>query len=503
LKANLILGEEHTGISWWGVPEEMLSVNRRYNPAGEFTDENGKKQYYDNESDNYRQNHFQLIHSLSLNKYTFLQTAFHYTFGEGYYEEYREDQSFADYGLSSFMIGNEEISSSDLIRRKWMSNDFSGVVYSLNYKKNRIDAVFGGGMNIYKGDHFGKIIWMRNAGNTEKNWQWYVNRSTKSEISMYGKLNYKLSERLNGFGDLNYRHVYYRMEGQDDDLKNLLQKHSFSFLNPKTGVFFTISPKQDAYLSFSVAHREPARSDFKEASGDENVTPLPEALFDTEAGYSLRTDKAALSVNLYSMIYRDQLVPTGELSNVGYPVMTNVKSSYRAGVEFSAGLKPVNFINWDLNLTLSRNKIRDFTEYYQDYITVNDAYNYKSKRLGDVDIAYSPSLIISSDFGLNFSEKFGMHFVSKYVGSQYFDNTMNRERMLDPYLVNNCRIDYKPDIQHIKNLDIQLFINNIFNNKYENNAYGGNWYVDGNENTWSYYFPQAGINFLVKLRIGF
>ena len=503
LKANLILGEEHTGISWWGVPKEMLSTDRRFNPAGEYTDENGVLHYYDNESDNYKQNHFQLIYSLNINKYTFLNTAFHYTFGQGYYEEYREDQSFSDYGMSPITIGSTEISSTDLIRRKWMSNDFYGVVYSLNYKRDRINAILGGGMNIYKGDNFGRIIWMRYAGNTEKDWQWYLNSSTKSELNLYGKMNYKFSESLNGFGDLNYRYVYYKMAGSDDDLRSLLQIHTFNFFNPKAGIFYTISAKQDAYFSFSVAHKEPTRSDYKEASGDAKATPLPEALFDVEAGYNLRSDKIAFGFNGYGMIYKDQLVPTGELSNVGYPIMTNVKNSYRAGIEFTASMKPMSMVNWLFNMTISRNKILNFIEYYQDYISADNTNVYKSKNLGNVDIAYSPSLIASNDIALSLSKKLIMHLITKYVGSQYFDNTLSRERMLDPYLVNNFRIDYNPDIHNIKNFDIQLFINNIFNNKYENNAYGGNWYEDGKENTWSYYFPQAGINFLVKLSFSF
>jgi iron complex outermembrane receptor protein len=503
IKANLILGEEHSGISWWGVPKEMLSKDRKYNPAGEYTDENGIKQYYENESDNYKQNHFQLIYNLTINKYTFLNTAFHYTFGRGYYEEYREDQGLTDYGLSPFIIGDSTIRSTDLIRQKWMSNDFYGIVYSLNYRKDRVDAVLGGGLNIYKGNHFGRIIWMRNSVPFEKDRQWYLNKATKSELNLYGKVNYRITEKLNGFADANYRYIYYKMDGPDDDLRSLSQKHSFGFLNPKAGVFYTISPKQDAFLSFAIAHKEPTRSDYKEASGDEEVTPKPEGLFDIEAGYNIRSDKSALGLNIYGMFYRDQLVPTGKLSNVGYPVMTNVKNSYRAGVELSAGIRPTKLINWQFNLTLSRNKIRRFTEYYTDHITADDSYVYKNKIIGDVDIAYSPSLISSSDFALNFSENLKMHFVTKYVGKQYFDNTMSNDRMLEPYLVNNLRIDYSPGIQKIKNIDIQLFINNIFNNKYENNAYGGNWYEDGTENTWSYYFPQAGINILVKLSIGF
>jgi iron complex outermembrane recepter protein len=503
IKVNLIQGEEHSGISWWGVPKDTLLKNRKYNPAGEYTDENGIKHYYDNESDNYRQNHFQLIYSRSLSKYAFLHAAFHYTYGKGYYEEFREDQLLTEYGLTPFTIGSDEIVSTDMIRRKWMSNDFYGVVYSLKYNRNRIDAVFGGGLNIYKGDHYGKIIWMRYAGNTEKDFRWYLNDATKGELSVYGKLNYKISDRLNGFGDLNYRYITYKMRGIDDDLRYLSQHHSFNFLNPKAGIFYTISRNQDTYFSFSVAHREPTRSDYKEASGDDSATPLPEALFDTEAGYNIRSEKANLGINLYGMIYTHQLVPTGELSSVGYPIMTNVKKSYRTGIELSAGFKPVKLIDWQFSITLSRNKILNFIEYYTDYITADDSYLYRNKKLGNVDIAYSPSLIGSGNLALNFSEKVRMNFITKYVGGQYFDNTMSRERMIDPYLVNNLRIDFNPMLRNINNIGIQLFVNNIFDNKYENNAYGGNWYEDGIENTWAYYFPQAGINFLIKMGIVF
>ncbi len=503
LKANLILGEEHTGISWWGVPKEMLSINRRYNPAGEYIDQNGKINHYQNESDNYKQNHIQLIYHLNINKYTFLNAALHYTFGEGYYEEYRQYQPLSDYGLNSIVIGNKEIDTTDLIRRKWLSNNFYGAVYSLSYRKGRTDAVLGGGMNVYKGDNFGTIIWMRNAGNTEKDWQWYLNKATKDEFNIYGKINYELTDRLNGFVDFNYRYVFYKMAGPDDDLRILSEKHTFNFINPKAGLFFSISPNQETYLSFAVAHKEPTRSDYKVASGDKKVTPLPETLYDVEAGYNFRTGKSAVGLNLFGMVYRDQLIPTGKLSDVGYPVMTNVKNSYRTGIEFLAGIKPNKLINWQFNMTLSRNKIPDFTEYYQDYITADNSYIDKTKKLRNVDIAYSPSLTASSDIGLSFSDDIKIHFITKYVGAQYFDNTMNRERKLDRYVVNNLRIDFNPVIKKTKSVDIQLFINNLLNNMYENNAYGGSWYQDGKGNTWSYYFPQAGINFLIKLGIRF
>ena len=503
LKANIIIGEEHTGIGWWGVPKEMLTVNRRYNPAGEYTDEAGIKHYYENESDNYFQNHFQLIYSLKLNNYLSLHTALHYTKGKGYYEEYREDQPLTDYGISPVNIGDTIISATDLIRRKWMSNDFYGLVYSLKYQNERIEATAGGGLNLYIGDHFGRIIWMRNAGNTEKDYRWYLNSSRKGEISLYGKVNYSLSDNTTIFGDLQYRHILYKMTGIDDDLKDIGQEHKFGFFNPKAGVFFSITPNQDAYFSFSVANREPTRTDFKEASGDLNATPKPETLYDTEMGYKLRTGKSSLAINLYGMIYKNQLVPTGELSNVGYSITTNVEKSYRLGMEITAGIKPLKFIDWNLNLTLSRNKITDFTEYYVDYNTSDWSSEYLSKNLGEVDIAYSPLITGTSDLTFKIISGVDFHFISKYVGEQYLDNTMNPERMIDPYFVNNFRLDYEPSFRNIKGVELQFLVNNIFNEIYESNAYGGNWYEDGVEKSWSYYFPQAGTNFMCKIGVKF
>jgi len=503
LKVNVILGEEHTGIGWWGVPKDMLEVNRRYNPAGEYTDETGIKQYYDNESDNYFQNHYQLIYSLKLNNCLSLHTALHYTKGEGYYEEYKENQAFTDYGMSSISIGDTIITETDLIRRKWMSNDFYGIVYSLKYQKERIEAVAGGGMNYYIGDHFGKIIWMRNAGKSEKDYRWYLNSSTKGEISLYGKINYSLSDKTTVFGDLQYRYIFYNMTGIDDDLKDIGQEHRFGFFNPKAGVFFSLTPNQDGYFSFSVANREPTRTDFKEASGDQNATPQPETLYDSEIGYKLRTGKSSLAVNLYGMIYKDQLVPTGELSNVGYSIMTNVEKSYRLGLEIMAGIKPSNFIDWNLNLTLSRNKINDFIEHYIDYNTSDWSSEYLSNNLGKVDIAYSPSIISTSDLAFKIHSTVDLHLISKYIGKQYFDNTMNPQRMIDPYFINNIRLDYEPKIRNIKRLELQILISNIFNKIYESNGYGGNWYEDGVEKSWSYYFPQAGINYMLKAGVKF
>jgi len=503
LKANVILGEEHTGIGWWGVPKEMLDVNRRYNPAGEYTDGSGIKRYYDNESDNFNQNHYQLIHSLKLTGSLTINTALHYTSGKGYYEEFREDTYLPGYGLPAVSIGDTLLTESDLIRRKWISNDFYGLITSLKFSSDKLEITAGGSGNLYSGDHFGRIIWMKYSGSLEKDHQWYLNTGTKREFSIFGKADYSLSDKISVFGDLQYRYISYKISGEDDDLKNIGQDHKFNFFNPKAGLFFSISQNHDAFISFSVANREPTRADFKEAAGDPDATPRPETLFDTELGYRIRGENYSAGLNIYRMAYKDQLVPTGELSSTGYSIMTNVGKSSRAGIELIAGLRFRNILNWDLGATLSRNKIRDFVEYYIDYNTSDWSEEYKSSNLGTVDIAYSPSVTAISDMNFMIFRNAELHFISKYVGKQYFDNTMSPERMIDPYFINNLRFDFRPVPGRIRNAELQLLINNVFNKKYESNAYGGNWYEDGIEKSWSYWFPQAGVNFMIRAGVTF
>jgi iron complex outermembrane recepter protein len=502
LRANIILGEEHTGISWWGVPKDSLATNRKYNPSGEYTDAAGNFHYYANESDNYIQNHFQIIYNLKLSNYLSLNAALHYTKGKGYYEEYSQNQHLADYQIPVFTIGDSIISLTDLIRRKWLSNDFYGLVYSIKYNKDKLEATAGGGINLYLGDHYGTVIWMRNAGNTEKDYQWYFSDARKGEISLYGKVNYSLTDKITMFGDLQYRHILYRMNGIEDNLMNISQHHRLGFINPKAGIFLSVSPNQDVYASFSVANREPTRSDYTEAAGDPSATPKPETLYDTELGYKLRSKGNSLAVNLFGMVYKDQLVPTGQLSNVGYTIMTNVPKSYRLGVELSGGTRISDFADWNLNITLSRNKINDFVEHAIEYNSDGTS-NFITRNLGLVDIAYSPSVTGSSDILFKVVNGIGLHLISKFVGKQYFDNTMSSSRTIDPYFVNNIRVDIEPKVRNLKGLELQLLINNVLNNLYSNNAYGGNWYEAGIEKTWSYYFPQAGINYLVKLAIKF
>jgi iron complex outermembrane receptor protein len=261
--------------------------------------------------------------------------------------------------------------------------------------------------------------------------------------------------------------------GEDDDLKDIGQTHKFSFSIQRQACFS--DPLQaEAFLSLSVANREPTRTDFKEASGDSKATPRPERLYDLEAGYVFRSAWSSVGVNLYGMLYRNQLVPTGELSNVGYSIMTNVEKSYRIGTELTAGFRPADFIGLDMSLTLSSNRIINFVQHYIDYNTSDWSEEYKSLNLGDVDIAYSPSTIGSSDLYANIIAPLKVHFITKYVGKQYFDNTMNSDRMLDPYLVSDLMFDFEPVIKNLRGASLQLLVSNIFNTRYESNAYGGN-----------------------------
>ena len=506
LKFNVISGDQKTGISWWGNPNINTDdpddvEDRRYNPAGEYTDENGITRYYDNQTDNYKQTHYQLFYSQELTSNLNMNAALHYTKGKGYYEQYKEDEEYDEYGVTNPVVGGEMISETDLIRQKWLKNDFYGLTYSMNYRKNSIDASFGGAWNRYEGDHFGDIIWAQNGG-IDNDYQWYFNDGKKTDHNVFAKLNVELSEKWNAYGDVQYRHISYEMDGTDDDLKPLVQEHKFDFFNPKMGLYYTINDRNSAYASFGVAHREPTRANYKNAKEKPELMPVDETLFDYELGYTFKSVKATFGVNLYYMYYRDQLVPTGVKNQVGDDIMVNVDKSYRAGIELIWGVQILPTLKWDANLTLSKNRIENFIEYSKDY-DENWVEFDKVTELGKTEISYSPEAVGSSILTWTPSEGFDVSFISKYVGEQYFDNTSNTERKLDDYNVHNLRFNYRINPTWMKEIAFQLSINNVLDAKYENNAYGGNWYEQGVENTWRYYYPQAGTNVLAGVTLRF
>jgi len=503
LRFNVIAGKEKTGISWWGVPAEMLAVNRRYNPAGEYVDADGVTRYYEDETDVYSQNHYHLFYTHIFPEHISLNTGLHLTTGKGYYEEQKSDIDPSEYGLDDLMNGGPEVTATDIVQRKWLDNFFYGAVWSLMKQGTVADWTFGGALNRYDGDHFGRIKWLEYPGSVIPGYEWYRNTGLKDELNLYGKTTLQLSGSLSAFADLQLRHITYLFEGPDDDMKDLIASRRFTFFNPKAGIFWNNGSGSEAFLSAAVAHREPTRENYKEAAGDPGSTPKQEQLSDFEGGYTFRNSRMALSANVYYMYYNDQLVPTGRISNTGYPVMTNVGRSLRTGFELAGSYRPSQVIVVKMNVTLSRSIIRDFRNYFYNYNTSDWSEEYLYSDLGTVDIAYSPRVTGSAEIGVNPVKALALRLTAKYVGKQYFDNTMSEDRIIDPYFFCNFSAGYSIDLGKTGALDLRFMINNLFNAIYESNAYGGMWEEDGIEKTWAYYFPQAGINFMGGVSLSF
>ena len=498
LKAVIILGKEKTYQAWYGVPKDSLKTNRTYNPAGEMYDNDGNfLGYYNNQTDNYKQNYYQLHYAHKFNDKLNLATTGFLTTGKGYYESYRNQDDYADYGIMDTIIGNDTISSSNLIRQKWLDNKYYGLNLALNYSAERINLNFGGGWNRYEGDHFGKIIW---AQVIPINWldrNWYFNTGTKTDFNFFAKANYSLTEKINLYGDLQYRSIDYKIVGTHDDLGDLTQNHTYNFFNPKAGIFYKLNEKHDLYFSFGIANREPNRSVYRDA--DPNQEIKPEMLMDYELGYKLLLDKLLFEANFFYMDYKDQFVHTGKINNVGAAIMTNVPDSYRAGIELVTSIGITKWLDWNANATFSQNKIKNFTAYIDDWTT----WAQREEVIGTTDISFSPNTIISSDFVFKPTNGLSVSLLTKYVGKQYIDNTSNDNRSIDPYLVNNININYSIRTNFIKQIDFILSLNNILNEKYETNAWVYRYYYEDVEYDMNGYFPQAEFNFMVGVNLKF
>ena len=498
VRINIMSGKEKTFQAWDGVPSTILDHNRTYNGMGQYTDEMGNTKYYDNETDNYWQDHFQLLYSREINYDIYLNLSLHYTGGKGYYEQYKEDEDYSDYQMDNILIGSDLIEETDLIRRKWLDNDFYGVTYSFKYKRDKWDVSIGGAWNKYLGDHFGKVIWAQYAGNSELNHEWYNSDATKVDFNLYGKINYYFSTRLNLYADVQTRYIDYKIDGIDDDLRNITQKHTYSFFNPKLGAYYKINENQSTYFSLAIAHREPNRYNFIDADPS-GPLPVPEMLKDYEFGYNLKLSNFRFAANIYFMDYKNQLVLTGEINDVGSPVMTNVEKSYRAGIELQTATKITDKIEWEVNATLSRNKIKNFTEFVDNW----DTWSQISTNLGKTDLSFSPTIIMGTNLRFNLFENFEIIMFSKYVGKQYVDNTCDESRILHPWFVNDLNFQYSFSQKWVDQIKIKLQINNLLNEEYETNAWVYRYIVGGETKIMDGYFPQASRNFLIGLNFRF
>jgi iron complex outermembrane recepter protein len=516
LKLNIFSGHEITYQSWYGTPESRVQNDEQ--GMQDYIGRNGLDSQdsanlissgrtynfytYDNEVDDYTQTHYQLIYAWDINSNIILNTALHYTKGYGYFEQYKKGQDLNSYGFERPIIDTDTIFSTDLIRRRWLDNDFYGITFSLNYNPSAsINLIAGGAWNQYDGDHFGEIIWAQYAGNTSIRDRYYDNTGLKTDFTIYGKLNWQLFTNLSLFTDLQYRKVDYSIYGIDSDRKLINQDHSFDFFNPKIGAIYQLSNSSSLYASYSVGNKEPNRNDFIDSPTDQ--TPKNETLNNLELGYKKRNENVWLQGNFYLMDYKNQLVLTGQLNDVGSSVRTNVDKSYRMGIELETGVKINQLLDVNANATFSRNIIKSFDEVIYDW--GDNWENYPAKAViinyANTQISFSPSITAGATLVLHPMEDLEIAWIHKYVGKQYLDNTTDENRKIDAYYINDARTTYSFSALGLKSISLNLTVYNLFNNLYESNGYTWGYLGGGDDIRENFYYPQAGTHFMAGLRI--
>lgn len=496
LRFMLMTGKEKTKQSWNGVPEDSLETNRTYNELGTRADGS----YYDNQTDNYQQDYYQFFIDHKFSKYVTGHAAIFMTRGRGYYEEYKLGQSYGNYGLPDNIQGSDTLTETDLIRQLWLDNYYYGSVFSLIYHKNKTQLTFGGGWNQYTGEHYGDVLWAMNGG-VPDNYRWYDLDAQKNDLNLYLKLQQYVGEKLMLFGDLQYRNVAYNIYGFRDN-PGVQATPVYNFINPKAGLTYFIAKNgskiEKLYASVAVANKEPNRNDFEASLVDQ---PQHEQLYDVEVGYDRTMRKWQLGANYYYMRYNNQLVLTGEINDVGAYTRTNVPNSYRTGIELQAAYVPNYWLKLFANATYSQNKILNFTEYIDNYDNawgIQDVENH-----GTTDIAFSPDFIGAGGITLSpfrymsKGQVFEIDLLAKYVGRQYLDNTSNEDRSIDPYNLVDARIRYSIQTKPFRELGFNLMLNNIMDRQYVSNGYTFSFVEGGALNTFNYFYPQAGFNFLL------
>ena len=514
VKLIYIMGKQHTGITWNGIPKDSLATNRTYNPAGKYYDDSGKVCYYGNESDNYIQQHLQLFYSHEFTDRFMLSSTLHYTRGDGYYENYKYDKKFSAYGLENQTVDGVSHRKSDFIVRKMMANDF----LSLNLNADcRLDGgrwVSGLNFSSYDGLHFGRVIWSKYDENIPDDYLWYDNEGTKREVNAYSRIEKSFaSDRASVYGDLQARYIAQTMSGKDDDSADLNYGRGYFFFNPKAGLSYDFNRHSSAYLSVSLGHKEASRDDIKEsvksAAGD---SIRPETMLDFEAGYRFSVSSIAFGINIYDMEYKDQLVETGRISETGYSVKENIPRSYRRGLEMTMAMPLVKWLRLEANATLSSNKILGYTNYVDTYDNEDDwgSLPQTKEYYEKTDLIFSPGFIGMARLTATPVKGVEISADVKSVGRQYYDNTSSSDRSLDPFSVCSASASWMTKFRTSSvfggsSLKFSIFVNNIFNKKYCSEAWvyralfkesGTSYIEDG-------LFPQAGTNVSLKCALNF
>ncbi|WP_025742757.1 TonB-dependent receptor [Aquimarina pacifica] len=494
VKAVAFGGHEITYQSWNGIDAETLETDRTFNSVGQYTDDEGTIRFYDNEVDNYKQDHYQLHWNQKYNNNWSTNLGLNYTYGRGFFEQYKEDEDFEDYGFTPIELGGETIETTDLIRRRWLDNDFYVINASANYKNDKLDIDFGAFYSLYDGDHFGEVIWAQNAGGSEIRDQYYFGNGEKTEFTVFGKTTYRVNDKWSAFLDLQGRFVGYETSGETSDLVTLELDESYDFFNPKLGATFQLNDTNQFYTSYARANREPRRSDF-----EVGITTA-EILNDIELGWRYANNKAIVNTNLYYMWYKDQLVLTGALDDVGAPIRETSGESYRLGIEIDADITLSEKFRLKPNIAISTNKNKDFVT-SRDGGLVN---------LGDTNISYSPEIVAGNMLVYQPIKSLQLGFLSKYVGEQYMGNIDSETSKLDGFFTNDLNIVYEiNDIPVFKSIVLTGLINNIFDQEFVSNGYFFTYDDDfSNPGTITTiegagYYPQAGINFLLGATLKF
>ena len=494
LRLNVFSGYEQTYQAWDGVPEDSVRHgNRKYNELG--LESNGT--FYKNQTDNYTQNYYQLLYNQKLSDKLSFSGALHYTKGYGYYEEYKNAQELTSYGITPVTIGGVRLDTTDLTRRLWLNNQFYGLTYNLYYHpRENLNITLGGAYNQYKGAHYNNIEWTQQSTHIPPDYQYSINNAKKNDFNIFGRADYKLGNFL-FYADMQYRHIYYSFLGFDENLNNVQQQADLNFFNPKGGITYQLNEHNNVYASFSVGNHEPNRDDYTQSTPSSR--PKPESLRDWEIGYRTHQSNFAGGINAFYMSYNNQLVLTGALNDVGAAIRSNVKDSYRAGIEADGKLIISKQLSWGATAALSTNKVKNFQQYLFNYDNnTNVLYQYNK-----TSIAFSPGFVASSTVSYHPASSVEFAFISKYVSRQYLDNTSNITRSLEGYFVNDIRASYNFRIGAVKNIGVGLLVNNIFSKKYQSD---GATYPDiesGKVINYNYFYPQAPANFLASLNLKF
>ncbi|NDA62185.1 MAG: TonB-dependent receptor [Chitinophagia bacterium] len=487
LRFNIFSGKEKTYQAWYGVPENVLTTNRTYNPAG--TEKPGTP--YNNQTDNYWQNHYQLFFNQALKNYWIINTTSFVSTGKGYYEEYKADQTFSNYGLSSVTVGGATYTATDLVRQKWLDNIYFGQLFTLQQKKDKREITVGGGITRYDGKHFGQIPWIQ-YGSIPNGYRYYNLTANKNEAHLYTKWQENITDRWKVFADLQYRFVRHVMNGFQG-MPNLNVNRSFSFLNPKMGLSYQHNGT-NAFLSYAVANKEPNRDDFQAGISSQ---PNAETLHDWEAGWMHKSAKGYYGVTAFYMLYQQQLVLTGQINDVGSYTRTNVPNSYRMGLEWEGGWQFNQQFQLSGNVSISRNKIKEFTEYIDNFDT-GDQLPVLHR---NTDISFSPAVTGAGIISWKPFAGIELEWIHKYVSKQYLDNTQSELRKIQPFYIQDFRASWKIPVKALKECKLIVQIINLMNKQYEPNGYTYPYIFNNQLTVDNAFYPMAGRNMLIALNI--